>query len=160
VEDYLTQIARHDVVYAEPPACWQDGLLLGNGALGALFFAPAALQWIVNKTDVLDARTKSVRRIIAPDEARRMARSGAAVADFDREEFADGAPEGAGPKSCCQLSMELGYSNFGAGHPALPQIASRRPSPMRRCAWPWTSTCSIRGWNPTWTRTPTPSPSA
>src|ERR1051325_10394157 len=70
-------ISQHDVVYPTPPSCWQDGFLMGNGAMGALFFAPAALEWIINKTDVLDARTRPVRRIIPPDEAKRMVRNGA-----------------------------------------------------------------------------------
>ncbi len=34
---------------------WQDGLLLGNGDLGAVAYADEHLEWVVNKTDLFDA---------------------------------------------------------------------------------------------------------
>jgi len=37
-------------------ACWQDGLFIGDGATGAVVSAPAELEWVVNRNDVLDSR--------------------------------------------------------------------------------------------------------
>src|SRR5690349_20100073 len=122
--DIRRLVSQHDVVYPTPPNCWQDGFLMGNGALGALFYAPNALRWLVNKTDVLDARTRPVRRVIPPKEAEEMIRRGAKASDFHREELGD-SPEGLGPKSCCELVMELGFTGGIAGHPSLPAITSR-----------------------------------
>ena len=65
-------LSRHDLVYDRPPACWQDGFVLGNGSLGAVFFAPEALEWLVNKTDVIDGRVRGVKRVIPRAEADRM----------------------------------------------------------------------------------------
>lgn len=36
--------------------CWQDGLLIGDGRTGALGYAPAGLEWTINRNDVLDSR--------------------------------------------------------------------------------------------------------
>jgi len=35
---------------------WRDGMLLGNGSLAAISYAPGGLEWIVNKNDVYDPR--------------------------------------------------------------------------------------------------------
>ena len=35
---------------------WQDGLLIGDGATAAIGYAPAGLEWVVNRNDVLDSR--------------------------------------------------------------------------------------------------------
>ena len=37
-------------------AVWQDGLYIGNGSHGVLAYAPAHLEWVVNKNDVFDRR--------------------------------------------------------------------------------------------------------
>ena len=34
---------------------WRDGLVLGNGDVGAVAYAPGHLEWCVNKVDVYDA---------------------------------------------------------------------------------------------------------
>jgi predicted RNase H-like HicB family nuclease len=33
---------------------WRDGLLLGNGNIGALAYAPSHLEWVLNKVDIFD----------------------------------------------------------------------------------------------------------
>ncbi len=35
---------------------WRDGMLLGNGNVGVLAFAPEHLEWVINKVDVFDPR--------------------------------------------------------------------------------------------------------
>ncbi len=47
-------IRRQDWRYECAAADWRDGLLLGNGSLGAVAYAPSHLEWVVNKTDVFD----------------------------------------------------------------------------------------------------------
>ena len=37
-------------------AVWQDGLFIGNGSHGVIAYAPAHLEWVVNKNDVFDRR--------------------------------------------------------------------------------------------------------
>lgn len=117
-------ISRHDLTREKPPSCWQDGMTMGNGSLGVVFYAPQALEWVVNKTDVIDGRVQGVKRIIPPDEAARMVAAGATAADFENAERGDAAPAGAGPKTCCCLTMDLGTGSGGA-RSATPEIHSR-----------------------------------
>lgn len=124
-EDWHKFISRHDLTREPPPVCWQDGLICGNGSLGAVFSFPGNCEWIVNKTDVIDSRVKPIRRIIPPDEAAAMVRDGATAADFEREEVGQPVPEGLGPKSCCILTMDLGMSAGSGTRTALPGITSR-----------------------------------
>ena len=42
-------------------AIWQDGLLIGDGATAAIGYAPAELEWVVNRNDVLDSRVAACR---------------------------------------------------------------------------------------------------
>jgi len=70
-------------------------------------------------------RAAEVKRIIPPDEAARLIRAGADGHVFNREELGAPAPAGAGPKSCCLLTMDLGASRGGGWRGALPAIASR-----------------------------------
>ena len=118
-------ISQYDIVYETPPCCWQDGLLLGNGSLGAIFYADDALEWCINKSDVLDARTRGVKHVIPPDEARRMVRAGATPADFERLERGDPGPHGMGPKTCACLRLEIGTAKAAAQHSAMPAVTSR-----------------------------------
>ena len=50
-----------DAVFVRETAgtTWQDGLFIGDGATGALGYAPAGLEWTVNRNDVLDSRVFS-----------------------------------------------------------------------------------------------------
>ena len=118
-------ISKQDLVYKQPPSCWQDGFVLGNGSLGAVFYAPEALEWLVNKTDVIDGRIQGVKRIIPRAEADRMVRQGAKAGDFERAERGEPAPEGIGPKTCCRLVMDLGMTAGAGTRSGLPAVHSR-----------------------------------
>lgn len=118
-------IGQYDLIYEIPPREWSDGFLLGNGGLGALVSVPHALEWLVNKVDVLDARVAGVKRIIPPDEAKQMIRNGATGHDFNREERGDPPPSGSGPKSCCRLTMDLGATAGGSRRGGMPAVSSR-----------------------------------
>ena len=112
-------ISRQDLVYGRPPTCWQGGLVLGNGGLGAVFYAKEALEWLVNKADVIDARVLGVKRVIPRDEAERMVKQGTSAEDFDQAERGKQGPEGAGPKTYCRLTMDMGMIG------GMPDIHSR-----------------------------------
>ena len=51
--------AGTEFVREKAGAIWQDGLFIGNGATGAMAYAPAHLEWIVNRNDVMDSRVFS-----------------------------------------------------------------------------------------------------
>jgi hypothetical protein len=124
-DDVRNIVSRQDLVYERSPSCWQDGFVLGNGSLVAVFYAPEALEWLINKTDVIDARVHGVKKIIPRDEAERMVKSGASACDFELVERGDRGPEGMGPKTCCRLSMDLGMTAGAGTRSALPSVLSR-----------------------------------
>lgn len=83
---------------------------MGNGSLGAVYYAPEALTFLINKTDVIDARIKKIRRVIPVAEAEAMVKEGASAEDFMKEEILENEPEGAGPKTCCKLELDIGMT--------------------------------------------------
>lgn len=121
----LELISRQDLIYDQPPTCWQDGFVLGNGSLGSVFYAPEALEWLVNKTDVIDGRVHGVNQVIPRDEVQRRIKSGAKAHDFEQAERGDRGPEGMGPKTCCRLVMDLGMTAGAGTRSALPSTLSR-----------------------------------
>jgi len=118
-------ISQHDIIYDTPPSCWQDGLVMGNGSLGAVCFSPEALTFLINKTDVIDAGTKKVKRVIPPAEAAEMVANGATAQDFIDAEILENPPEGVGPKTCCVLQMDLGMTAGAGTRSAMPSVSSR-----------------------------------
>ncbi|MBI4027961.1 MAG: hypothetical protein HY360_23455 [Verrucomicrobia bacterium] len=49
-------ILSQDWIYENAGTRWQDGLILGNGNLGIIGYAPYGLEWVLNKVDVFDGR--------------------------------------------------------------------------------------------------------
>lgn len=45
-----------DWTYENAGIRWQDGLILGNGNLGLIGYAPYGLEWTINKGDIFDGR--------------------------------------------------------------------------------------------------------
>lgn len=123
--DWSSFISQYDLIYETPPVSWQDGFVLGNGSLGAVFSAPQALEWIVNKTDVIDGRVHGVRKVVPKEAAALRVAGGATPADFEGEERGEIAPEGAGPKSCCRLLMDLGTTAGAGNRSSLPECHCR-----------------------------------
>jgi len=119
------KLLQYDIIYDKPPACWQDGFIMGNGSLGAVYYAPEALEFLINKTDVIDGRTKKIKCIIPPAEAEEMIRNGATAHDFMAEEILDNGPEGSGPKNCCMLRIDMGMTAGAGTRSALPANNSR-----------------------------------
>lgn len=52
-------LARQDLVWAQPPASWEEGAPLGNGLVGAMAHADGdrAVVWHLGRADVIDHRT-------------------------------------------------------------------------------------------------------
>mgnify|MGYP000866749119 CR=1 FL=1 len=63
-------IKQQDWICQDGGRDWRDGLLLGNGNLAAIAYAPGHLEWVVNKVDVFDPRTekKMLDKIIPHDD--------------------------------------------------------------------------------------------
>jgi len=61
--DWKRFLSQYDLVYENAPVIWQDGLPIGNGNLGALFYAPYHPEWVINKSDVWDYRSAKFKRI-------------------------------------------------------------------------------------------------
>ena len=49
-------VSSHSLKYEYAPTDWRDGLLLGNGDIGAICYAPGGREWVINKNDVFDGR--------------------------------------------------------------------------------------------------------
>ncbi len=116
---------EHDLVRSDMPYCWQDGFVLGNGSLGAVVCAPGDLEWIVNKADVIDARTAQPGTVLPRAEAEALASRGASGAEFAAREVAMPPPPGAGPKSCCVLSWDMGRDAGSGTANAMPALTGR-----------------------------------
>lgn len=123
--DWKNFISQYDLIYETPPSCWQGGFLLGNGSMGAIFYADRSLQWVVNKSNVIDGRTHGVREITPPDEAEQMVRDGASLRDFEDREMRASTLSGLGPKSCCLLNMDIGTALVANMRGAPPNVHSR-----------------------------------
>lgn len=118
-------ISQYDLVYEELPLCWQDGMLLGNGRIGSVFYGDENLNWIINKTDVIDGRGYKTGQPVPRAEAEEMVRAGARASDFERKEVLAAPPLGAGPKSCCVLALELGTGAGSGNMSAMPERTAR-----------------------------------
>ncbi len=123
-DNWGSSISAHDLIRSKAPSCWQDGVFLGNGSIGSVFYAPQALEWLVNKNDVIDARVPGVKQVIPREKADRMIAAGATAGDFEKAERGTPAPEGTGPKTCCSLLMDLGTGVSGT-RSATPDINAR-----------------------------------
>ena len=45
---YRRLLSRQDWRYSQAGTSWTDGLLLGNGSLAAIAYAPSSLEWVIN----------------------------------------------------------------------------------------------------------------
>ena len=55
-EEISRLVSSHSLKYEYAPTDWRDGLLLGNGDIGAIAYAPGGREWVINKNDVFDGR--------------------------------------------------------------------------------------------------------
>ncbi|MDD5706721.1 MAG: hypothetical protein PHR35_12435, partial [Kiritimatiellae bacterium] len=122
-------IRAQDWVYEEAGARWQDGLILGNGSLGVIGYAPYGLEWVLNKNDVFDGRTCCGRQLTHRAVMDRVQREGLTNAGFLNA--AEPPPKGAKPpvtKSAALLRLRFGNETGWA---------ASRPHAVRQrlCLW-------------------------
>ena len=53
-EETAKLVSSHSLKYEYAPEDWRDGLLLGNGDIGAIAYVPGNREWVINKNDVFD----------------------------------------------------------------------------------------------------------
>lgn len=56
--DMRSYLSAHDLIYKSAPRMWQDGLVCGNGRMGAIFFAPHFPEFLLNKSDIWDYKSE------------------------------------------------------------------------------------------------------
>ena len=96
---------KHNLVYANAPRMWTDGLLLGNGDIGAVFYAPYHLTWIINKTDVYDYRMDAPPNLTHEDILAGV-KAGKTVREIRKAKGASPTVKfKPGPKSCAELQI-------------------------------------------------------
>jgi len=96
---------RHNLVYANAPRVWTDGLLLGNGDLGTVFYAPYHLKWLINKTDVYDYRSETPPHL-THSEILNGIKAGKNIHDIRKIKGILPATKcKSGPKSCAELQV-------------------------------------------------------
>ena len=114
--DWAAYLAQFDPIYEMPARCWQDGLPLGNGSLGALAYEPFHPEWVINKNDVWDYRHPQFRRH-SMEEVRRFTAEGK---DYEIEmgkENGEGLDLYPCPKTCGQLRIRFGMASiYSPGH--------------------------------------------
>ena len=72
-------VRRQDWIRSPAGKDWRDGMLLGNGDLGAMASAPEGLEWIINKIDVFDPTVEQEmldKRLPHQEIMRRIAENG------------------------------------------------------------------------------------
>ncbi|MBI4023911.1 MAG: hypothetical protein HY360_02960 [Verrucomicrobia bacterium] len=122
-------IREQDWIYEDAGTRWADGLILGNGNLGVIGYAPYGLEWVLNKADVFDGRPYR-GRLLPHDEV---------MAHFHRKHLrnlaflnqAEAPPAGSvGPLSKSAALLRLRFGNESGW-------AASRPHRVRQrlCLW-------------------------
>lgn len=111
-------IRAQDWVYETAGTRWQDGLILGNGNLGVIGYAPYGLEWVLNKVDVFDGRTGAGKLFTHRQVMEHFLRKRLKTLDFLGE--AERAPVPVAPltKSAALLRLRFGEEvSWGASRP-------------------------------------------
>ncbi len=103
---------------------WRNGLLLGNGSLASVAYAPGDMEWLVNKNDVFDRRIYELSRLLTHAEVMDRVRKG------ERETFAfdeiERRTDNYSLRSItpCILRLCNGNGELGWAAPAFPKISA------------------------------------
>ena len=57
----IEQLLSVQSEFSQAGNCWADGMLLGNGNIGAIAYAPNSMEWVINKLDVFDGRVRETK---------------------------------------------------------------------------------------------------
>ena len=122
----LSAAASSGFVREKAGSIWQDGLFIGDGATGALAYAPMHLEWTINRNDVFDSRVFScdyvphdeVMRCVATNEGHSVAFLGPAERPRTKG-FADGGDKLTASVSAAILRIRF-WSGVGWSMPSIP----------------------------------------
>ncbi len=101
---------------------WRDGLLLGNGSLASIAYAPGGVEWVVNKNDVFDRRVFKQEKILRHHEVLERIENGE-VETFDFDEIEKKEPLTIRSVSPCILRFSNGSGELGWNAPAFPKYS-------------------------------------
>lgn len=102
---------------------WRDGMLIGNGSLGALGYAPGAMEWVVNKTDIFDGRVPDCDMLPHDEVMRRVEESQTKSSAFLSEEEQEKEHYELRSVSAFIFRLHYGNGELGWNAPAFPKIS-------------------------------------
>jgi len=115
-------VRRQDFIREEAGTTWMDGLLLGNGDLGALAFGSYAFEWVVNKVDVYPGSTGKPVFLTHREVMEKVASGEVKDTKFlDQCETDDHAAVSVTP---VHLRLKA-FEGFGWNMPAIPKMSQR-----------------------------------
>ena len=113
-----------DLSRAKSGADWRDGLFAGNGSHGVLAYAPAHLEWVVNKNDLFDGRVPPSKFLTHAEVMRRVAERTPKNSRFLNEVETHDAMSSDRTISAAILRVRF-WRGFGWNTPAAPQVSER-----------------------------------
>ena len=105
-------------------ADWRDGLFAGNGSHGVLAYAPAHLEWVVNKNDLFDSRVPPSKFLTHAEVMQRLASRTPKNSLFLNEAEAHGVMSLDRTISAAILRVRF-WRGFGWNTPAVPRVSER-----------------------------------
>ncbi|MBO4897702.1 MAG: hypothetical protein J5590_05335 [Clostridia bacterium] len=118
-------VRRQDLIYEYAANDWRDGMLLGNGSLGALAYASGPMEWVINKTDIFDGRSAKCDMLPHDEVMKRVEESSDKASYFlDEEDKITDEPM-MRSVSAMVLRLYYGDSELGWNAPAFPKISHR-----------------------------------
>jgi len=118
--DWKSFLSQHDLIYEQAPKIWADGFPIGNGALGAVVYAPFHPEWIINKNDVYDYRKPKLKLLKHSDYLNFLKKDGTPEG-LDRLEEHHGAADFPTPKTCATLRIAFGRDSTWNGPHGIKQ---------------------------------------
>lgn len=103
-------------------ADWRDGTFLGDGQTGIIAYAPMHLEWLVNRNDVIDGRTRLDHRITHREVMRRVEASERKTSLFLEEaDGCHGRHEHRDTVSAAVLRLRF-WEGLGWAAPSAPEV--------------------------------------
>ena len=117
-------MSSYDLSRQTSGADWRDGLFLGNGSHGVLAYAPAHLEWVVNKNDLFDSRVPPSKFLTHAEVMRRLAARTPKNSFFINEFETHSVMSANRTLSAAILRVKF-WRGFGWNTPAAPQVSER-----------------------------------
>ena len=103
---------------------WRDGTFLGDGQTGVIAFSPMHLEWLVNRNDVIDGRTRLDHRITHAEVMRHIENA----APTNRNSMFLGVADGCNGRYCHRDTISAAvlrlrfWRGIGWSAPAAPEV--------------------------------------